>query len=99
MRDTGNLHYSKVTSNFYYEHELHESNELLFVSFVLFVFEKKQIFSGYLKYTLQKREIIMKYTLLKCEIIMKYTLKYFFSTTYCTVKVGEEKSEKVHELS
>ncbi len=52
-----------------------------------------------LKYTLRNREIIMKYTLLKCEIIMKYTLKYFFSTTYCTVKVGEEKPEKVHELS
>jgi hypothetical protein len=25
--------------------------------------------------------------------------KIFFSTTYCTVKVGEKKSEKAHELS
>ncbi len=37
-----------MSNGFYYEHELHESNEWLFVSFVLFVFEKKRIFSGYL---------------------------------------------------
>ena len=55
------LNLSKVTSNFYYEHELHESNKLLvvlFASFVLFVFEKKRIFCSYLKYTLQKRKLL-----------------------------------------
>lgn len=35
-----------VTSNFYYVYELHESNELLFMPFVLLMLDKKRIFSG-----------------------------------------------------
>ncbi len=46
-----------VTSNFYYEHKSHESNKLLFVSFVLLVFEKNEylvvtLFQIYLFYLL-----------------------------------------------